>query len=291
MWKSQIKATVRWLSQNDDPVNLVLFNVNQPGQQIRAFGPESDEAGFAVQEVDEMIASLVEQLQEKKIFDDINIIITGCHGFTEVSTDTVFDISGLADTSDFIGHSPVININAGKKELDTYAKLQTGDLEKYDLYTKNLMPDRYHYKSNDRVDDIVLVAKEGFVFASDFWSEVKKLNKEENRPSNLNNKYGKAGYDNALDSMQSLIILHGPGVQTQPGPEHLKPMIDAVDVFPLLSHLLELPPVASNGSLHAVRNLLRNPPSQSIEVIKKMVNYYTAEDKLPRTGHHQLNLT
>jgi len=283
MWNSQIKATVNWLSQKDDPVNFILFNVNQPGQQIRTFGPESDEADFAVQKVDQMIANLVEQLHKKNIFDEVNIIITGCHGFTEVSTDKVFDISGLADIKDFIGHSPVININAGKKELDTYAKLQTGDLEKYDLYTKNLMPDRYHYKNNDRVDDIVLVAKEGFVFASDFWAEVKMLNKEQKRPSNLNNKYGKAGYDNALESMQSLIILHGPGVQSQPGPEHLKPRIDAVDVFPLLCHLLQLPAVPSNGSLHAVRNLLTNPPSQSIEVIKKMVNYYTTEDKLPKT--------
>jgi len=283
MWNSQIKASVKWLTQKEDPVNFVLFNVQQPGQIIRTFGPESDEADFAVQKVDQMIANLIEQLQKKNIFDDVNIIVTGCHGFTEVSTDKVFDISSLADPKDFLGHSPVININAGKHELDTYAQLQKGDLDKYDLYTKNLMPDRYHYKNNDRVDDIVLVAKEGFVFASDFWAEVKQLNKEQKRPSNLNNKYGKAGYDNALDSMQSLIILHGPGVQSQPGPEHLKPMIDAVDVFPLLCHLLQLPPVPSNGSLHAVRNLLSNPPSQSIEVIKKMVNYYTTEDKLPKT--------
>jgi len=283
MWNSQIKATVSWLSQKSDPVNLVLFNVNQPGQIIRTFGPESDEADFAVQKVDQMIANLIEQLQKKMIFDDVNIIITGCHGFTEVSTDKIFDISKYADPKDFIGHSPVININAGKHELDTYAKLQKGDLDKYDLYTKNLMPDRYHYKNNDRVDDIVLVAKEGFVFASDFWAEVKQLNKEQKRPSDLNNKYGKAGYDNALDSMQSLIILHGPGVLSQPGPEHLKPRIDAVDVFPLLCHLLQLPHIPSNGSLHAVRNLLSNPPSQSIEVIKKIVNYYTTEDKLPRT--------
>jgi len=282
MWNSQIKASVKWLTQKEDPVNFVLFNVQQPGQIIRAFGPESDDADFAVQKVDQMIANLIEQLQKENIFD-VNIIVTGCHGFTEVSTDKVFDISSLADPKDFLGHSPVININAGKHELDTYAQLQKGDLDKYDLYTKNLMPDRYHYKNNDRVDDIVLVAKEGFVFASDFWAEVKQLNKEQKRQSNLNNKYGKAGYDNALDSMQSLIILHGPGVQSQPGPEHLKPMIDAVDVFPLLCHLLQLPPVPSNGSLHAVRNLLSNPPSQSIEVIKKMVNYYTTEDKLPKT--------
>ena len=136
MWNSQIKASVSWLSQKVDPVNFVLFNVNQPGQQIRTFGPESDEADFAVQKVDQMIANLVEHLHKNNIFDDVNIIITGCHGFTEVSNDKVYDISGLADTQDFIGHSPVINIHAGEKKLlDTYARLQTGDLEKYDLYT------------------------------------------------------------------------------------------------------------------------------------------------------------
>ena len=121
-----------------------------------------------------------------------------------------------------------------------------------------------------------------FVFASDFWAEVKKLNKEQNRPSNLTNKYGKAGYDNALESMQSLLILHGPGGQTQLGPEHLKPMIYAVDVFPLLCHLLELPPVASNGSLHTVRNMLKNPQSQST------VNFYPGKDKLPTTGKYHI---
>jgi len=285
MWNSQIKASVEWLSQKKDPVNLVLFYVNQPGQIIRAYGPESNEADFAVQKVDQMIANLVEQLQKKKIFDDIDIIITGCHGFTEVSIENVYDISGLADPNDFIGHSPVINIQPKKNELDTFAKLNTGEKDKFDLYTKNRVPDRYHYKNNDRVDDIVLVAKEGFVFASDFWKDIKKLNKEQRRKDgdNLNNKYGKAGYDNALDSMQSLIILHGPGIHPHPTPEHLKPMIDAVDVFPLLCHLLDLPSIKSNGSLHAVRNLLSNPPSQSIEVIKKMVNYYTTEDKLPKT--------
>jgi len=284
MWNSQIKATVDWLSQKVDPVNFLMFYVNQPGEIIRTFGPESDEADFAVQKVDQMIANLVEQLHTNSLFDDINIVITGCHGFTEVSTDKVFDISGLADTSIFMGHSPVINIRPSEKQsLDTYAKLQTGPLDKYDLYTKHLLPDRYHYKNNDRVSDIVLVAKEGFVFASDFWADVKKLNKEQKRPDSLNNMYGKAGYDNTLESMQSLIILHGPGVQTNPGPEHLKPMIDAVDVFPLLCHLLQIPPTPSNGSLHAVRNLLNNPPSQSIEVIKKVISYYTKEDKLPKT--------
>ena len=67
------------------------------------------------------------------------------------------------------------------------------------------------------------------------------------------------------------------------GPEHSKPRIQAVDVFPLLTHLLEIPSVQSNGSMSAVRNLFKYPPSQSIEAIKKVIKYYTEEDKLPKT--------
>ena len=67
------------------------------------------------------------------------------------------------------------------------------------------------------------------------------------------------------------------------GPEHSRPRIHAVDVFPLLTHLLEIPAVQSNGSMSAVRNLFKYPPSQSIEAIKKVIKYYTEEDKLPKT--------
>ena len=51
----------------------------------------------------------------------------------------------------------------------------------------------------------------------------------------------------------------------------------------MLTHLLELPSVKTNGSMSAVRNIFKYPPSQSIEAIKKVIKYYTEEDKLPKT--------
>ena len=47
----------------------------------------------ALQKVDQMIALLVEKLKRSNLFDDINIVITGLHGFVEISADKVFDIS------------------------------------------------------------------------------------------------------------------------------------------------------------------------------------------------------
>ena len=176
--------------------------------------------------LDQMIALFVENLKRSNLFDDLNIIVTGVHGFVEITADKVFDISkyvGSDADNIMVGHSPVINIqHTTKNDIIIYNNLQKGPVDKYDIYPSNV-PDRLHYRDDDRVGVITLVAKEGFAF-SDVWTDFKKLNEEHSRSESLTNKYGLAGYDNNLKSMQSLVILHGPGIETLKvtSPEMLK---------------------------------------------------------------------
>ena len=59
-------------------------------------------------------------------------------------------------------------------------------------------------------------------------------------------------------------------------------MLNAVDMFPLLCHLLELPSIPSNGSINTLRPILKYPPSQSIQVIKHVIEQYiSGKEKLP----------
>jgi len=285
MWENQIKGILKWFSDEKDPMNFVLFNVYQPSICIQTYGPDSLEADQALQKVDQMIALLVEKLKLHKLFEDVNIIITGIHGYVDITADKVVDITQyIPDPKLIVGHSPVLNIqHTEKNDLPIYTNLLAAQKDKFDIYIQNSIPDRFHYKHNDRVGAITLVAKETFAF-SDVWKEFKKLDLEHKRPESLSNHYGLAGYDNDLDSMQSIIILHGPGIQRSKTPDHIKPIINAVDVFPLLSHLLELPDIPNNGSLKTIRSLLKYPPSQSIEAIKKVIeNYISGNDKLPNT--------
>ena len=252
MWADQVTRVTGWLAKKNDPVELVLMYVDQPGNQIRSWGPESDQADFAVMKVDQMVALLMEQLSVVGLEDSVNLVVTGVHGFCEVSTDKVFDISGsVSDPAYIHGHSPVLNIKPAKdEELDTYAKLQTSsDKDKFDMFTKRLVPQEYHYSGNRRVSEIVLVAKEGFSFAFDFWTEVKTLNLRAGRQASLDNKYGKAGYDPHLASMEAALLMMGPGLAIQPVSEQLSVVVDAVDIFPLVAHLLRLPPPPTNGTL------------------------------------------
>lgn len=151
------------------------------------------------------------------------------------------------------------------------------------MYTRRLVPQEYHYSASSRVSEIVLVAKEGFAFAFDFWTEVKTLNRQAGRQASLDNKYGKAGYDPRLESMEAALLMMGPGLAIQPVPEQLSVSVAAVDLFPLVAHLLRLPPPPNNGTLSSVRRLLRSPPSRTVEAIQKTLNYYTEHDRLPQT--------
>ena len=288
------------MTAETDPLNFVLFNVAQPSDSIKAFGPDSVEAHQALQKVDQMIAFLVERLQAKGVLDDINIVLTGVHGFVEVSADKIFNVRSIlpnpsASDGILFGHSPVLNIkHTGGKDLDILLALQTAQTaqtEKFDFYIRSKIPNSLHYRNSDRVGIITLVAKEGFAF-EDVFHDFKILETEHRRSSDLGNKYGLAGYDNSLETMQSLVILHGPGVQrSQPGQQE-PTMIDTVDMFPLLTHLLGVPELPSNGSLSAVRSLLKNPPSQSIEAIKKVIqklpsvieDYISGHEKFPKAG-------
>ena len=60
--------------------------------------------------------------------------------------------------------------------MDIFASLQKGDKKKFSLFNKHGIPDKYHYKNNDRVKDIIILAQEGHAFANRFYDEVKLLN-------------------------------------------------------------------------------------------------------------------
>ena len=110
------------------------------------------------------------------------------------------------------GHSPVLNIRHSDNDLAIYSRLKKEAADKYDVYIKNDLPGNFFYVNNDRVGAITLVAKEAFAFY-DIYKDWKKLNSEHKRAEYLDNVYGVAGYDNTLDSMQSIVIMQGPGVR------------------------------------------------------------------------------
>ena len=79
-------------------------------------------------QVDQLVGHLLESLTAGQLLDSVNLVVTGLHGFAEVSAEHVFDITNLVGTADYVvyGHTPLLNLQPVdvNRELDIYAALQ-----------------------------------------------------------------------------------------------------------------------------------------------------------------------
>ena len=105
------------------------------------------------------------------------------------------------------------------------------------------LPARWEYGRHPRVPPIVCQMHEG-------WDALYPA-KLARRPPRATR--GSHGFDPALPSMRALFVARGPSFV--PG-SHL-PAFDNVDVYPLLAHLLGIPPAPNDGELTRLLPALR----------------------------------
>jgi predicted AlkP superfamily pyrophosphatase or phosphodiesterase len=109
-------------------------------------------------------------------------------------------------------------------------------------WDKTRVPARLAYGHNPRVPQLLCLADVGWRITTAQW-----LASHQGHVS-----LGEHGYDNASPQMRALFVAHGPafrdGVTVPPFPN--------VDVYPLMVHLLGLPPQPSDGDYGAVRGML-----------------------------------
>uniref|UniRef100_A0A8C1WVF5 bis(5'-adenosyl)-triphosphatase n=1 Tax=Cyprinus carpio TaxID=7962 RepID=A0A8C1WVF5_CYPCA len=119
-------------------------------------------------------------------------------------------------------------------------------------YLKDNVPDRLHYKNNGRIQPILLVADEG-------WTIVK----------NGKLPLGDHGYDNALPSMHPFLAAHGPAFRKG----YKMSSFNSVDLYPLMCHLVGVPPMPNNGSFSHVRCALVNDWMEGFDLIQTHAGY------------------
>ena len=163
--------------------------------------------------------------------------------------------------------------------------------QNFQIYTKSNLPHEWHF-DKEKVQPIMLVANEGYVFMPDFSARRKMLDEKGNREGKLENKYGCSGYDNRLDSMKTIMIAKGPSFKKQKTEDektkiqkwvhHNGKDINVVDVFSLLCHILNIPePLNSQGSLVKLSWVLKYEPGNPLANIKKAYDYVTSPKNLP----------
>jgi len=213
-WKDKVPLENK-LNQILEWVDLPL---NERPQLIMAYEPSLDQAGHATGpysslvndtlcEVDIFAKNIYDSLAARNLTDIVDIIFVSDHGMTDTShpelvyMDDILGADGLKEIAHEDGWPAMglrfhDNSNISKHQ-EALLRASGAHPDKFDVYTHETMPQRYHFAYHERIAPIYVIPKIGYVLTTREEGDV-GMNK------------GSHGYDNAEVSMQAIFVAHGP---------------------------------------------------------------------------------
>ncbi|HKE48842.1 MAG TPA: ectonucleotide pyrophosphatase/phosphodiesterase [Rhodanobacteraceae bacterium] len=222
---------------------LYLEQVDHAGHD---YGPDSREVDTALRNIDRALARLIDGLEQRGLFDRTNIVLVSDHGMTTTAPGRVVYLDDLVDVAaaDVVAYGILAGMNPdGDKGAAIFATLLAPH-DHMHCWRKSDVPPRLRYGTNPRIPALLCLADDGWIIGT---------HDEQARRRKFS--LGEHGYDNDDPTMRALFIAHGPAFKAG-----LRvPEFDNVDVYPLLAHLLAIPPAPNDGSFDDVRAMLRTP--------------------------------
>ena len=241
-FESRIDSVISWYSK---PVQsrprLILLYFHEPDWTGHEYGPNSNETISQIEKMDNVFGNLISKISKLSIYNNLNIIIVSDHGMTDVKPDRTIDLSLVTDLSNMRvnGSGPTVFISSeSKKQLkQTYKQLK--NIDNADVYWKQNIPKRFHYRNHVRIPDLLVLANEG-------WS-LMPLGHGSSTPK------GSHGYDNQLDNMKAIFMAKGPSFKKG----YRRDEFENIHIYPLITHILGIKSYPNiDGDLEQVKDLL-----------------------------------
>jgi predicted AlkP superfamily pyrophosphatase or phosphodiesterase len=209
-------------------------------------GPWSPGTRAAVIHIDSMIALLVRGLEMRHLAHRVNLVIVSDHGMTGVSHQRTIVVTDVIDTSKVVTteQGPYMWLQAKDgKQAVLLAALQR--LPHTRAYFRTDSPTPLHVRHHPGHFATLALADDG-------WS-ILKSRPSSSTPTGNDEEGGQHGYDPAYPSMWALFIAHGPDFTAGTR----LAVFDNVNVYPLLAHLLHVPPAPNAGNLSVFAPVLQ----------------------------------
>jgi predicted AlkP superfamily pyrophosphatase or phosphodiesterase len=196
-------------------------------------GPDSDLVDKALTETDAAVATLLKGLSKRGLLDMTDLVVVADHGMAATSADRVTYLAELMPPAAF--HAVSQGAESGVRPMpgheDEVAKALLAPHEHMSCWRKAEIPAHLHFGKNPRVPPFYCLAQVGWMIeAAHTGYPIPK---------------GEHGYDPADPQMAALFIAHGPSFNhgvTLAG-------FDNVDVYPLLTAVSGVKPLANDGNL------------------------------------------
>ncbi|XP_075245877.1 ectonucleotide pyrophosphatase/phosphodiesterase family member 5-like isoform X2 [Convolutriloba macropyga] len=241
-----------YFNKEENPGEFGVLYYYEPDSTGHEHGPHSTEMRNKLAEIDGYLNYLLSTLS-----DDDDVIITSDHGMAEVPANQIVTIGEYLNASyyDHAYFQVYTELLLYSKEgfhdllMDQVMKF-VQDHKNFTAYSKSDILERWHYKYNDRIPDILLVADYGWLVVEQE-SSIEYLKNQ--------NHIGQHGFDNIRLEMHPLFIAKGSSFKrnfTLPAGQ-----MRSVDIYSLVGRLLGFSPDGRNGTLANSLPLLREDDS------------------------------
>lgn len=234
-FRERLGNVTRWMTGDgkEEGAKFAALYWEEPDKSGHQYGPENNTMMSEVlKKVDDNIGLLISELKIAGLWGRINIIITSDHGMTQCSPDRLIALDKCLhpDNYTLVDLTPVAALLPKQGTTTTVFSLLKNCHPHMTAYLKESIPERLHYRNNDRVQPIILIADEG-------WTIVQN--------GTVLPRFGDHGYDNSLPSMHPFLVAVGPGFRQGVRISS----IESVDVYPLMCRLLSVKGKPNNGTL------------------------------------------
>uniref|UniRef100_A0A8K9XTH8 Ectonucleotide pyrophosphatase/phosphodiesterase 2 n=1 Tax=Oncorhynchus mykiss TaxID=8022 RepID=A0A8K9XTH8_ONCMY len=272
----RVLTMLQWLHLPDGERPYVYaMHSEQPDTFGHKLGPMSTELNNPLKEIDKIIGQLMDGLKQMKLHRCVNIIMVGDHGMEEAHCDrTEFLSSYMPATVDDIILIPgslgrIRSRYPNNSKCDTWNRVvlppQCKKTEQhFKPYLKQHLPKRLHYANNRRIEEIHLLVERK-------WHIARKSPEGGKRHPGKCGFAGDHGYDNKINSMQTIFFGYGPMFKFKTK----VPVFENIELYNVMCDLLGLNPAPNNGTHGSLNHLLKSPvhkPTVPEEVSKPTIS-------------------
>ncbi|XP_067836967.1 ectonucleotide pyrophosphatase/phosphodiesterase family member 2 isoform X2 [Heptranchias perlo] len=258
-YERRVFTILQWLNlpENERPY-IYAFYSEQPDGYGHRYGPFSSEVTEALRTTDRIVGQLMDGLKQMNLHRCVNIIFLGDHGMEDASCEKTEFLSNYLSTVDDIILFPgslgrIRSRYSNNARYDPKAVVANLTCKKPDQhfkpYLKMNLPKRLHYANNRRIEDVHLMVERKWLVARKPMDVTRKV-------SGKCSFQGDHGYDNKINSMQTVFIGYGPSFKYKTK----VPSFENIELYNVMCDLLGLKPAPNNGTHGSMNHLLRNPP-------------------------------
>uniref|UniRef100_A0A8C3HPB6 Autotaxin n=1 Tax=Chrysemys picta bellii TaxID=8478 RepID=A0A8C3HPB6_CHRPI len=209
-----------------------------------------------LRDIDKTLGQLMDGLKQLKLHRCVNVIFVGDHGMEDTTCErTEFLSNYLTNVEDIVlvpGSLGRIrprsnnNLKYDPKVIVANLTCRKPD-QHFKPYLKQHLPKRLHYAYNRRIEDIHLLVDRRWHVARKSMDVYKKL-------SGKCFFHGDHGYDNKINSMQTVFVGYGPTFKHKTK----VPPFENIELYNIMCDLLGLKPAPNNGTHGSLNHLLRS---------------------------------